>query len=69
MGRLDYLEQYMGTGTSANYRSALRIFFEAVYGQREPLGDLAESYFQEDRNHEEDVQKFLVSLKPEVLNF
>jgi len=63
MSRLNYLKQYKSRGTLKSYRAALKSFFEMVYGQREPLEDLAEKYFQEKRDYEEDVQAFHVSLK------
>jgi hypothetical protein len=47
----------------ASYEAALKDYFKMVYGEREPLEDLAERYFAEKRNYEEDVQRFLVEIK------
>ena len=63
MGTLSYLQQYDSDWTIKNYKASLKTFFASVYGQREPLEALAERYFQEERNHEEDVQRLLVSIK------
>jgi len=63
LGRLDYLKQYESANTVRTYKIALRGFFESIYGQREPLADLVEKYFHEERDHEEDMRNFLVSLK------
>jgi len=41
----------------------LKDFFETLYGEREPLENLAQKYFVGQRSYEEDVQSFLVSLK------
>ena len=63
MGRLDYLKQYSSESTVRSYESALKAFFEMVYGERDGLEELAERYFQEERDYEADVQNFLVRLK------
>jgi len=63
LGVLDYLKQYSSENTIRSYQSGLKTFFEVVYGKREPLEELAERYFNENRAHEEDVQDFLVHLK------
>ena len=63
MGKLDYLRQYSSNETIKTYRSALKNFFEMVYGEREPLEELAERYFNETRDYNVDVQNFLASIK------
>jgi len=63
MGRLDYLEQYGSSNTVRAYREALKNFFEMIYGEGEPLEDLAERYFSIERNYREDIQNFMVHLK------
>ena len=63
MGRLDYLLQYGSKSTVKAYRLALKDFFQSVYEERDRLDELAERYFQEPRDYEEDVQRFLVFLK------
>jgi len=63
MGRLDYLNQYSARTTVKNYKIALKDFFQVIYGKREPLEPLAEKYFSEERNYEEDIQRFFVFLK------
>ncbi len=63
LGRLDYLKQYSSTSTVKTYKSALRCFFKIVYNRGDDLEALAERYFSEERNHQEDVQNLLVNLK------
>ena len=63
MGKLDYLRQYSSKETIKAYRSALKNFFETVYGKREPLEELAERYFNETRDYNVDVQNFLANIK------
>ncbi len=63
MGRLDYIRQYGSDNTVRSHKCALRDFFENVFGQREPLEELAERYFQEKRDYEKDIQDFLVAVK------
>lgn len=63
MGRLDYLKQYGSNNTVKAYQSALKNYFEMIYNERNGLDQLAERYFSENRNFEEDLQNFLVSLK------
>jgi integrase len=41
----------------------LKDFFEVIYQKRDGLEDLAEKYFQEKRNYEEDIQSLLVACK------
>ena len=63
MGRLEkFLSLYTSKSTKTNYRWALRNFFKSVYGKTDNLEELAETYFQEKRNVQDDVNKFLVSL-------
>jgi integrase len=74
MGKLDYLKQYRSTNTVSSYESALKNFFRMVYKipRKEPkekkkdqinLEELAERYFSEKRNYEEDMQNFLIEIK------
>lgn len=62
MEPLKYLDQYESKSTVVNYKSSLREFFKAVYGKRDPLEDLAQQYFSEKRNYEEDVENLLTSM-------
>ena len=63
MGRLDYLKQNESVNSVRSYTSALKKFFETIYGERDGLEELAERYFTEQRNYEEDVQAFAVAVK------
>jgi integrase len=63
MGKIDYLKQYESKNTVRCYEASLKDFFKMVYGEREPLEGLAERYFSEKRNYEEDMQNFLVEIK------
>jgi len=60
---LDFLKQYSGVSTKRNYKSAYRDLFQVVYGQRDPVEELAEKYVGESREHRQDIEDFLVSLK------
>ena len=63
MGRLDYLKQYESANTVRSYEAALKGYFEMIYKERDGLDGLAERYFTEKRNYEEDIQNFLVEIK------
>ena len=63
MGKIDYLKQYESKNTVRCYEASLKDYFKMVYGERKPLEDLAERYFSEKRNYEEDMQNFLVEIK------
>jgi len=63
MPKLDYLEQFGSQSTVRAYKGALKDFFRILYGSSEPVEELAEKYFSERRNHEEDIQSFMVWLK------
>ncbi len=60
---LDFLNQYSGVSTKRNYRSAYRDLFHVVYGQRDPVGELAEKYVNDSRDYRQDIEDFVVSLK------
>lgn len=63
MGKIDYLKQYESKNTVRCYEGSLKDFFGMIYKEREPLEGLAERYFSEKRNYEEDIQNFLVEIK------
>jgi len=60
----NFLDNYPNHSTNRNMRIAITNFFNAVYGEakREQLDALAERYFREERDYEEDTQKFMKSL-------
>jgi len=60
----NFLDNYPNPSTNRNMRIAITNFFNAVYGEakREQLDALAERYFREERDYEEDIQKFMKSL-------
>jgi len=58
------LDNYDNPQTKRNFEVAITRFFESVYGEGSfaNLEEIAEKYFNEDRKHGEDIQKFLRSL-------
>jgi len=60
----NFLDNYPNHSTNRNMRIAITDFFKATYGEakREQLDALAERYFREKRDYEEDTQKFMKSL-------
>ena len=62
MNELKYLETYGSENTIRTYKFSLKTFLGNVYGEGE-LKDLAEKYFQEDRDHKSDLQDFLAHIK------
>jgi integrase len=63
MARLDYLKQYKSRKTVKAYEGSLKNFFEVIYHERNGLEELAERYFQDKRNYEQDIQNFLAEIK------
>jgi len=59
-----FLETYDNPGTQKNFRITITRFFKAVYGEakRKQLDEIAERYFDENRDHEDDINKFMKSL-------
>jgi len=60
----NFLDNYPNHSTKRNLRIAITDFFKATYGEakRKQLDTLAERYFNEDRNHEQDIEAFLKHL-------
>jgi integrase len=60
----NFLDNYPNPSTNRNMRIAITDFFKATYGEakRKQLDALAERYFSEKRDYEEDIQKFMKSL-------
>ena len=66
MGKLDYLKQFESRNTVTAYKTALKKYFQTIYGEKIENGELetiAEKYFTEKRNFMEDVQRFAVEIK------
>jgi len=66
MTRLEYLKQYGSPNTVRAYESALKKFFETIYGKRDDLEGLAEKYFQEKRDIEQDIERFVIAIKDQA---
>ena len=65
MGKVKkFLDNYDNYGTKKNFRIAITRFFESVYGEAnsDNLDQLANRYFREKRDTEEDIMKFMKSL-------
>lgn len=69
----NFLSLYPKQNTKTTYRAGIYAFFDSIYGRvrkgrrasKEEKGEyekLAERYFKEDRNHFEDLLRFVVSL-------
>ena len=60
----NFLNSYENEGTRKNLFNAIKIFFESVYDDATPenLDEMAQKYFNPERNYEQDIQKFLKSL-------
>lgn len=60
----NFLKMYSSKSTVKVYKWALTEFFKVVYGENEShLEEHGERYFREQRNYEEDIQNFLVTIK------
>lgn len=60
----DFLKMYGSKNTVKAYRYSLTAFFESIYGKNEhKLEDHAERYFKENRDVEQDIQNFFVTVK------
>ena len=65
MGKVkNFLDSYDNSGTRRNLYNAIKLFFQSIYEEATPenLDEMAEQYFSEKRNHEQDIKKFLKSL-------
>jgi integrase len=63
MNRLErFFSTYSSRDTKWTYGAALKHFFSNIYPELE-LREACEQYFNEERNHEEDLDKFFASLK------
>ena len=56
-----FLSNYQNQNTKRNLRVSITNYFEAMYGEakRKQLDNLAEKYFNENRDYEKDVEAFL----------
>jgi integrase len=59
-----FLDNYDNKQVKRNFEVAISQFFEPVYNKKvsDDLDEIAEKYFSEKRNHEEDIETFLKSL-------
>ena len=59
-----FLDNYDNKQVKRNFEVAISQFFESVYNEKlsDNLDEIAEKYFSENRNHEENIQTFLKSL-------
>ena len=62
MKELEFLNQLSGS-TADTYKSVLRKFFKTILKQHGSLENLAERYFAEERDYEEDVNRFFTAIK------
>ena len=60
-----FLDDYDNKQVRRNFEVALSRFFKSVYDKKvsDNLDEIAEKYFIEKRDHEEDIETFLKSLK------
>jgi len=60
----NFLQNYDNTGTRKNLWNGLNKYFQSIYEEAtsENLEKMANKYFSENRNYEEDIQNFLKSL-------
>ena len=60
----NFLENYDNKGTRRNLYNAIKLFFESVYEEATPenLDEMAEKYFNQKRDYDKDLRKFLKSL-------
>ncbi len=60
----NFLENYNNTGTKKNLWNAINKYFQVIYEEATPenLNKMAEKYFSEKRDYEQDVQDFVKSL-------
>jgi integrase len=60
----NFLQNYDNTGTRKNLWNGLNKYFQSIYEEATPenLEEMANKYFSENRNYEEDIQNFLKSL-------
>jgi integrase len=68
MGKVkNFLSNYHNNNTYNNHRRALQTFFTSVYGagkwNLDKLDEIADRYFSENRNIEQDIQKYMVFLQ------
>jgi integrase len=66
MGKVKiFLSNYQNNNTFNNHRRALQTFFTTLYGKfkRDRLDEIGDRYFSENRNIEQDIQKYMVFLQ------
>jgi integrase len=66
MGKVkNFLSNYQNRNTYDNHRKALQNFFTSIYGKfsRDRLDEMGDRYFIENRDIEQDLQKFMVFMK------
>ncbi len=57
-----FFSLYQSKSTIGTYRYVLKEFFKSIYGKETNLEESAEKYFDEERNHEEDIRTFFASI-------
>ncbi|MEM4643876.1 MAG: hypothetical protein QW748_00670, partial [Candidatus Methanomethylicaceae archaeon] len=65
MAGLDYLKMFSSENTVRMYRGSVRDFLISVYGKAIENGELdrlAEEYFKEGRNYQEDLERYFQSI-------
>ena len=67
MSRIDKILNMFSKNTIVAYRWSLKEFFQTIYNIKieefSKLEELAERYFLEKRNYEEDIEKFFIAIK------
>ncbi len=60
----NFLSNYENEGTRKNLRAAIKLYFQSIYEEAslDNLDEIAEKYFNKERDYEKDVQNFVKSL-------